>query len=1183
MDATTFGAELKRLRAALDLTQSALAARVGCAIITLKQIEGGRRRPSRQIAERLAETLQVPPVERERFVRRARQQLTDTVRTNPYRGLAAFDEHDRGLFFGREAMIDMLLSRLRATDPERGSRILPIVGPSGCGKSSLLRAGLLPALREGALPGSEHWPVVVFTPGSDPLAALDRAHIQLAHGRRIAGRILAIDQFEEVFTLGADADLQANFLRQIGKLATDAASSTWILLTLRADYFDRPLHDRTFGALLCAHAAFVLPLTPAEIEQAVIGPAKVAGVVVEPALVATLIADLDGRPGALPLLQYVLTELFELEPGQRLTLAAYHTLGGAPGIIARRANALFTELSPDEQMTVRQIFLRLVQPGDVPLTTRRPVPQPELDALPLPTRPAPLLERFARARLLTLDRDSATGVTTAAIAHEVLIDTWPTLREWLAAHHGDLVIYRQLARAATDWHEAGEDHSYLASGMRLAQYVEVARQSPIVLSPLEQAFVATSTANAEHELREAHARQEYLQASLRRTEALRLAAESNRLRLAFGSAEVIALLALRSIELCYTPQGDEALTAALLLDLPTRSLRGHAGRIYSVAYAPDGHTIATGGQDRVIRLWDVPTGVERGQLAGHTGLIRLLTFSTDGNLLASLGDDRTVRVWCLSSGAVIRTFVLPNGGLEEVALAFAPDGRRLLCGGEYETMTLWDVTSGAVLRTLPVPGGVTHWVAFLADGDDCLVLAADGLYAWDLVSGRARSVMRQPKLMRAALLNGEERQRLATVAGTRLEVWDLATTTQVAAGTGHTEPIEAIITDRAGHQIATVGNDGTARVWDAATCRETHRFVGHSNLIWAVAFAPDGETLLTGGTDGQACLWDIRRRVHGESVLSYPAPVHAVVMLPNGRSMITGSADRLLCLWDLERRAVVRTFAGMMAPAIHGSIACAVDGSLVAGGSDDGIAYLWDVASGQLVRRFVGHRGRIWGCALAPGNRVLLTVSSDQTARLWDIATGEALHTLQGHTNLVVGACFTPDGRSAVTASDDGTVRLWDTVDGRELQRVIDPSGPMMQVDVHPDGRHILTGSADGSVRLWELRSGQIVKSFVGHQGYIYSAIFSADGCLALTCAADRTARLWNVDTGKECRRLIGHTSAVFDATLTPNGAQIITCSYDRTVRFWAADYRHTAAALRRRLLRDFTEEERQLYSIPVT
>jgi WD40 repeat protein/transcriptional regulator with XRE-family HTH domain len=1180
MSVTTFASQLKQLRTTAGFTQADLAQQVGCAIITLKQIEHGKRRPSRQMAERLAQVLKIAPEARERFIQLGRQRWPLRAQTNPYKGLLPFQHQDSDLFFGRELLLNDVLTRLRIImDHSDLPRFLAIVGPSGSGKSSFVAAGLLPALQDGALPGSEHWHIVSMTPGAHPLNTLRRMLGSSATSTRQT-RVLIIDQFEEVFTLCADETERAHFLGQIVDLVAAVHGATWIMVTLRADFYDRPLRYRMLGSLLRTNTELVLPLTPAEIERAIVGPTEVVGASVEPALVATLIADVEARPGALPLLQYGLTELFEYCEGQQLTLHAYQRLGGVAGVVAQRADQLFGLLNLPEQFALQQVFLRLIQPGEIGIRTRRRVTLDELESLPLATSPAVLIEQFTRHRLLTLDRDAISGGITIELAHEMLITEWQTLRDWLDHHEQALITHRQLAQAIHDWQRSGNEPSYLARGIRLAQFTELADHAQISLNRVEQTFLMASSAASQHEIQEAQAQQQQLQMHLQHSEALRLAAESHRLRLSHGSAELIGLLALHSMELQYTPQGDEVLTNALLLDFPMRYFHTRAKRIHSVAYAPDGSVIATAGQDPCIQIWDVATGAEFMQLLGHQGAVRILQYAADGSFLASLSDDNTVRIWDMPGGALRHQFELPPATREEVTLALSPDGQCLLVGGEYPEAYIWDLKSGELLHTLPIRTRLARWLTFVSDHLHCLIVSTRGIQIWDLVTGQEHVILEQTPFGRAVLLQQAQPLLLAAATGTSLQIWNLTTETQIVMADEHSEPIEALAAAHNGRMIATVSNDGTSRIWDAKTGEELRRFVAHGNLIWSVAFSPNDDLLVTGGTDGVACLWDVTGTLRQTAMIKHTAPIHAIAYLPDGKTILTASGDRLLRAWDVEQRVEYRCYEGIVAPMIHGSMACSPDGHFVASGSDDGNVYVWETSSAACILRIAAHATRIWSVAISTDQQWLLTTGSDHIARIWEFPTGALVHTLKSHTDMVIGAAFSPDGRYGLTGSDDGTARVWDVATGHEIQRFIDPRGPMMQVHFHPHGKQILTGSADGSMRLWDIASGHEVRSFAGHQGYIYRVQFSANGTLALSCAADRTIRLWDVASGKERRRLVGHTSVVFDAALSPDNSQIVTCSYDRTIRFWQADDRAAATELRARILRDFTLEERHMYGI---
>ena len=314
--------------------------------------------------------------------------VADTPAVNPYKGLQAFRQTDAADFFGRAALVADLVGRLGE------SRFLALVGPSGSGKSSAVRAGLVPALRAGGLAGSVRWFVVEMVPGPHPLEELEAGLLRIAvnppptlleqlradeHGLRRAVKrvlpddgselVLVVDQFEELFTLVSDEGIRAHFLESLRAAVADPVSRIRVVATLRADFYDRPLAYRGFGELVRAGAEAILPLSVEELAEAIAAPAERKGVAFEPSLVGEMAADVSDQPGALPLLQYALTELFENRRGNAITKEAYQAMGGALGALGRRAEELYQDLDGAGRVATRQLFLRLVVVGHVPRTT----------------------------------------------------------------------------------------------------------------------------------------------------------------------------------------------------------------------------------------------------------------------------------------------------------------------------------------------------------------------------------------------------------------------------------------------------------------------------------------------------------------------------------------------------------------------------------------------------------------------------------------------------------------------------------------------------------------------------------------------------------------------------------------------------------------------------------------------
>jgi DNA-binding CsgD family transcriptional regulator/ABC-type sugar transport system substrate-binding protein len=468
---------------------------------------------------------------------------------NPYKGLQAFREADVSDFFGRETLAHQLLESLGQ------SAFLAVVGPSGSGKSSLVNAGLIPALRRGELPDSADWLVAEMLPGSHPLDELEIALLRLADGRQTSlmehlrrdergllravrlilpdapqNLLLVIDQFEELFALVSSARERNLFMNLIHAVVTDPRSPVRVVITLRADFYDRPLLHPVFGDLMERNTRLVLPMKGDEVERAITRPAERVGVKIEPGVASAMIADVNEQPGALPLLQYALTELFDQCQGATLTLEAYRAIGGVTGALARRADTLYEELNHAGKENARQMFLRLVTLGEGVEDTRRRVLQSELLAIgqnPHPPPPSPsgrrgdgepryadvslpqgnfaevrvtddlmdeIIQMFAVYRLLTLDYDPATRTPTVELAHEAILREWGRLRVWLDESRADMRLQRLLAHAATEWQKAGGDTSFLLTGSRLAQFEEWAADTSLALTAAERAYLQESVA-----------------------------------------------------------------------------------------------------------------------------------------------------------------------------------------------------------------------------------------------------------------------------------------------------------------------------------------------------------------------------------------------------------------------------------------------------------------------------------------------------------------------------------------------------------------------------------------------------------------------------------------------------------------------------------------------------------------
>ncbi|MDW8215594.1 MAG: WD40 repeat domain-containing protein, partial [Roseiflexaceae bacterium] len=516
-----------------------------------------------------------------------------------------------------------------------------------------------------------------------------------------------------------------------------------------------------------------------------------------------------------------------------------------------------------------------------------------------------------------------------------------------------------------------------------------------------------------------------------------------------GSAELIALLALHSLELRYTPQGDEALCGAILLDLPVRHFTPQTGRIHCVAYAPDGQTVLTGGQDPVIRAWDVATGVEVRQFVGHTSNLRTLAFSPDGRLIASASDDGAACIWDAASSALLHR--LPHGaGVRGVA--FTADGRRLLTWGMEPRLRLWDLASGAVIETLDIGRETLHGVALAPDGRSCIYCAGNTILRWTFGEPSPATLLCDiPGTFEVARTPDDRMILVEPYTEFVVQRLDIETGSVVCEYRGHTDWIEHFSVTPDGAGVITSSLDSTTRLWDMQTGVEVRRFAGHNNLIWSHACSPDGRFVLTGGTDGTATLWSLDDAPDPPVLRGSPSGLMAAVFMPDGRTAVTIGDDRALRVWDTATGCERHCWRVTPGQTLHGGLAAHPSGGYVAVACDDGIGRVVAIETGAVELLLTGHQFRIWGIAFSPDGRLILTTGRDCTARLWNATTGDMVHLLTGYADMVVGASFSPDGRYAVTGCDDGTVRLWDVAIGAEAQRLVDPRFPMVYATVSPD------------------------------------------------------------------------------------------------------------------------------------
>ena len=592
--------------------------------------------------------------------------VTDDARP-PYRGLLAFGEEDASLFFGRDAEIQRLVEKLR------GNRFLAVLGPSGSGKSSLVRAGLVNALRDGQVAGSEEWPIIVTRPGALPLTTLatevaerskrslvavldelaaDERSLHLDTESVLLGKpqdaraCWVVDQFEELFTVCRSDDERVAFIKNLVFAAAIPGGRTAVIITLRADFYPRLAAYPDLAALVTESQFLVSPLDHDGLRAAIVEPARRVGLQFEEGLVDTILADVADRPGVLPLLEHALLELWHRRRGNLLTLEGYRASGGVEASLAKRAEETYASFSPEEQELVRRALLRLTEPGQGTEDARRRATIRELIGSPTETDAVQsVINRLADTRLVTVSQGTDALDATVDLSHEALIRGWPRMRAWIEDDREALRTRGRIADATADWMRLGREDEALLRGARLLEATEFEAQSPELLNADERTFVQASRAVAQREAAAAERRRRRLlmtagglavfflvlslaalafwlrsegaltdaQTSRLQAEQLRDEALSRRLVTQSVKAgtelDLSLLMAVQALDRAPTPLAEEDAKQNLLAILGRRSGVFRLLHGWPVAFGPGGLTAVLVGDDASVTAWDVRTGV----------------------------------------------------------------------------------------------------------------------------------------------------------------------------------------------------------------------------------------------------------------------------------------------------------------------------------------------------------------------------------------------------------------------------------------------------------------------------------------------------------------------------------------------------------------------------------------------
>lgn len=1152
--------ELRELRrTAGGPSYRSMAGTAGFSVTTLSQAAAGERLPSLAVVQAYVRACGADPADWERRWKAADAELagttceeTEEAPPPPYRGLARYEADDQELFFGRDRMIEQL-GKLVCEH-----RLAVLCGPSGSGKSSLLRAGLIPRLREEIAAHGHPAVLRILTPGPRP--ATSYGHLLApAEGEPVSW--VVVDQFEEVFTLCRDPEERRRFMDLL-LAARDPAVRLRVLIAVRADFYVRCAEHRGMADALSGAGLVLGPMTADELREAVTGPAQAAGLLVERELTARLVDEILDEPGGLPMLSHALMETWRRRRGRMLTLAAYEAAGGVHGAIATSAEKVYESLSEDQARAARLLLLRMVEPGQGTSDTRRPLTCPELAEWAEPDVPA-VLERLTGARLLTMDGD---GVQ---FAHEALLTCWPRLHGWIEDDRERLRHHRALTEATRVWLEHDGCPGTLYRGTLLARAEELFPDPALdpALTTTERSFLLAAQAARDAEQRTAvHTRrrsrllagalsvllvvalvvgmaawQQYGYTQHDRTDesARRIADVADSLRTTDPRAAL--LLGVAGWRTAHLPETQRALLGSLAQtesdaftepapgtpvrflanagrtlvsvdagtwrtwDVPSRR-RVATGRLPAGAVtesvAPDARTLVlrtAGG----IRLWDMSAGHWTGARS-PLPIAAGVSFTGDGHTYL-VHDDGRVELRAVADGKVL--FRTGSTGL--TGPVASTDNRLIAVCPSRGGPKVWDTGTH---RAVPGPWERAHGVCdvdhsqqlVFGGGDRLAAITDTGVTVWDVRSGRHSAVLDDTGVTDASFSG--DGTFLATADGTEIRIRRLA------------EPDAAPVFRHALNNQYLY--DGPAWDADGRTLRYLEGGTVHTVDVglavtpaWrgtpldGVCLSPDGRVYVTAQRSGGRYLFQVRATADGRLIRRLP-PADVTVSRAPAASAVP--VDRFpLMAFSADGTALAY---GVSAPG-HEAPGPQAPGPQAAGQSFT----VWDTVRRRIRSTLDLPGDPVVRVALGPGGRALYVVRSGRHLRdeAWDITARRRTAVLPGLGISLL--TVRPDGGLLVA---DG--RLTTLPSGRAQDRDLAQGAQTGAAAFSADGSLLAVGDASGRVTLWDgtvsRRAGVLRNVFPAPLGpttpeWVSAVAVSPDGRMLAVGGANGSIQLWDVAT----------------------------------------------------------------------
>ena len=1064
----------------------------------------------------------------------------------PYKGLAAYQPEDAEKFCGREALIDELLHRLQLHN------VLVVGGPSGSCKSSLVRAGLIPALKVGSLPGSESWQVHLLTPGNDPMTRLTAVAAQDANC------LYVFDQFEEVFTLAED-NQRVEFLESLATLANQRDDRCKIVIVIRADFYAECAREAWLASRISNNQVLVGPMTENELRQAISEPARRSGYFLERGLMEAILEQAGNEPGALPLVAHSLVETWVRRDGNTLTLEGFLAAGGVVGAISQTADAAYEHQLDDlGREQTRQLMLRLVVASNAGTPdTRRILSREEIDsASASQVIDRSVIQVLTEARLLSIDGESI------QIAHEALLHRWPRLHRWIEESRDDLRVRHKISHSAQEWQSEGNDADFLYRGTPLLAATDWLTHNPGLLSPLEQTFLDTSLKKSNERQAAENARSQRVR-RVRRNALVALtvlaigtsvssvvaymafrdsqrnavvadvatkAAES-KFAIALGAAayghveedpRLSLVLAAESMAMS-APAAAPFDTRAAMVSARTTLQQGGpflfggpyvASNALAIALNPQGSILVIGSIDGSLDFIGTANRVKiQPAVKDHEGGIRDISFSPDGLSIVTASTDGTLRIWKLDDADQWVSSLLASSSDVIVDVDFMPDGKSVISANDVGTVQRYFI-DGRINQPPPI--------AVSSFGFNSVGISKDGKY---VLAANADKF----------------------ITGYVIETGELVLGPLKPPSASHMNEFSFSVD---GKYFATVDTDGVANVFEFPSGELRDDRFEVSGRIGILFFHPDGRRLFGGDESGTLIQWSAatgelqKRSATGHSQILTASSISA-----DGSILVTLGRDQIIRFWTLDDSFPMARAWDAPGGAAKG-VSISFDGDRLATADKSGLVQLRRIDNNDKPQNLRGHMTGVWALAFSSDDKLLASADRAGRLRVWDVQNGKLLQEDSLNSDPIWSLAFADSDDTLLVGAQSGVLR-YSILEKKWAERLSTTQGQLTRVFLSANQKRLVVSDSLGHIQLIDVESEEIILKLQADNDTVWSVALSPDGETLAAATGSEIVSLYHASSGERFARLTGHEGGATNVGFLGDGATLVASDRKGRLHWW--------------------------------